>query len=298
MKQFVITTIVLSFVVVWLIGFLSHQNRRQAEAELEQQQRQEEQTAQEIHRQALAIGVFKASPAMEQRHVWVTKHVYREGRHGDTPVHILFRSNSKDPWQLVGTGTKLGQVPDLVLTAYHIFEGVPGYYGCRKIGPNEFTGNEPVVPIVECKSAENADDAVSCRIDEDSPDYPLISAPVVTNMFRTWAQGKLYEMKFAPAKIRFNTYPEQTIQNFLQVRMESASGAYYFFFDWVIEPGESGTSAIMEGEADNRYLVVTRCQPIDQEVYDKLPLDAKRLMKWSPEKLYGIGNLIIVEPQP
>jgi hypothetical protein len=246
-----------------------------------------------IHQKALAMGLFNAPPHYEERHVWISEHDLPPGRDGDTPVHILIRKDNQDTWRLCGTGTRLGKKKDYVLTAYHVFEKNPGQFGVRKIGPNEFTGNEPVIPVVECKAGGQADDAVICVIDEKATTFPLIEVPESPSMMKEWKTDQLYSVQRWPAKLNFTTYPEKEMSTVLKV--EVRPGVFFIFFDWAPYHGESGTAAIMEAQKPTAYVVIIRAEIIPQGVYYQLPEeDRKYLPGWSPEKRYGVGVLVNV----
>ena len=246
------------------------------------------------HNKAVALGLFGASSEIAERHVWITEHSKGAGRYGDVPVHIMFRKSNNDVWQFRGTGTRLGKRPNFLLTAYHVFEGSTGQFGCRKIGPKELTGEEKNIPIESCEYFGNADDAVVCLINENRPDFPILSVPVSENMFHNWAD-KNYQCKIWPAKIHLTTYPERTVQNIFFIQVDSS--AFHFIFDWKVMPGESGTSAVVEGEKENAYLVVIRDQAIPPNVINQLTESEKKLLNLSKGKIYGVGNLILLDPK-
>lgn len=249
-----------------------------------------------IHEKAEALGIYNAPWQIEKRHVSISERKRGVGRYGDVPVHIMARANSNEVWKLCGTGTMLGKRPGYLLTAYHVFEGRRNQYGCREISPKEFTGKEQVIPIISCQSNGNADDGVICSVDQNSLDFPSIEMPVLTNMFNGWVPTKSYNAKVWPAKIHFNTYPEITINNLLFI--EIGNGAFHYIFDWTVAPGESGTGAFIEGGREDAYLVVIRGQQIPKAVIDQFPEKDIIRANWSPSKVYGVGNLILVNPKP
>ncbi|MDO8594921.1 MAG: hypothetical protein Q7R93_05450 [bacterium] len=243
------------------------------------------------HQAAIALGLFDAPSEIEERHVWVSRHVPVVGRNGDVNVHVMSRTNDLDTWKLRGTGTWLGKYPTSVLTAYHVFEGRQAQYGCRRIGPNEFTGNEQIIPIVSYSI--QADDSFSCGIDTNRLDFPMIDVPPSTNIFREFLK-KDYPASTWFGKIRLSTYPEKLIQ--VLVSTEVAPGAFHMLFDWTPVPGESGTSGILQTGNTNAYVVVIRGQIVPKQVFDQLTPENKKLFHWSEGKLYGVGNVVNIDP--
>lgn len=251
-------------------------------------------TASSVHEKAIELGFFNAPPEFEERHVWITQNCPGEGRYGDVPVHVLFRHEKDSAWELCGTGTRLGKNPGYILSAYHVFEGRPGQYGARRIGPKELKGSEKVVPIVSCQYMGNADDAVLCAIDENRQDVPTLNVPEAKSMFRNW-EIKDYEAKTWPAKIHFSTYPDKVIQNIMYI--EVRPGSFHYIFDWPVVPGESGTGAFVEGAKEDAYLVVIRGQAIPEMVFNQLTPEEKKRINWSPGKIYGVGVLVLLHPK-
>jgi hypothetical protein len=241
------------------------------------------------HDKALALGLKGAPSEIEERHVQISEHPQVVGRHGDTTVHIMFRKNDQSEWGLCGTGTKLGKYPDFILTAYHVFEGRVGQFGFRKIGMNEFKGKEPIFPIVSCQST-NADDSIICTSSTNSSTFPVIAMPISTNMFKNFVDDKMYDTEMYPTKIRFSTYPEKSIQNVLYIKI--GPKASHLIFDWTVMPGESGTSASVESMGENDYLVIIRGLKIPRIVWEQCTPENQKLLNWSEDKLYGVGNLI------
>ncbi|MCX6716573.1 MAG: hypothetical protein NTV72_01475 [Candidatus Taylorbacteria bacterium] len=247
-----------------------------------------------VHKKAEAIGLFGAPKEIEERHVWISENAKGADEYGNLPVHIMFRYNEYDTWKLRGTGTRLGSFPNHLMTAYHVFEDASGQFGWRKICPNEFSGNEKIMPIIsrELANETDTDDSILCRIDTNRTDFPMLSLPASTNRFREW-EKKDYAAKVWPAKIHFKTYPKKTIQNVLSV--EVTPGIFYFIFDWQVMHGESGTLATVEGEKEKAFLVIIREQEVGKETFDNLLPENRKLMNWSKGKKYGVGVLIAID---
>lgn len=247
----------------------------------------------EIEEKARALGIAHAPLAIKERHVRISERVYAPGRHGDIPVHIMFRRHDEADWLLVGTGTRLGKFPNSVLTAYHVFENRPGQYGIRRVGTNEFSGKEKIMPVVLWNDGGNGGDTISCAFDEDGQTYPLISVPTSTNMFREWDANRTYPTRVYRVGASLLTYPNQPISTVLDV--EVGPGTHHLFFDADPVPGESGTSGELVGDMDpENYLVVIQVQPISSRVISRIKEGERHYVNWRPGKLYGVGVLIKV----
>ncbi|MEI6345957.1 MAG: hypothetical protein WCO79_01875 [bacterium] len=247
----------------------------------------------ETHKKAVALGLYTASSEIEERHVWISEHVLTPGKGGEVPVHIMFRKNSREVWQLVGTGARLsGKYTNSILTAYHVFEEYTGQHGCRKIGPSEFTGNEPIIPIMSINSARNADDAVLCTIDPESRLFPTLSAPLATNMFNGFKPGRTFKTDSIDSRVRFGTYPEVDIRGLTDTVVDN--GAHHVLLNWLPLQGESGTVAQAEGAPDGIYLVVISQDVVYKSLYDQLPEGhKKRFVGWTESKHFG--NAVVVK---
>jgi len=246
-----------------------------------------------IHKKAVAIGFVGAPKETEERHVWISEHEHQPNKRGDVPVRIMFRVNEKHEWESRGMGTRPEAYPDSLVSAYHVFEGTPGQYGWRKIGPGEFTGQEKIFPIVSCKSMGQADDAIVCSI-RDHGDFPVINVPTSTTMFRDW-EYRDYDTTGWKGKIRLLTYPEQEIQAALYIEVKP--GVFHVLFDWDVVEGESGTGAIIEEEGmSDAYLIIIRSQMLPEAVADRIPQAERERIHWSKGKLYGVGNLVRLNP--
>ncbi|MBI5126784.1 MAG: hypothetical protein HZA80_03410 [Candidatus Taylorbacteria bacterium] len=252
-------------------------------------------TASEIHEKALGLGLIGAPPHIEERHVSISSHSHAYGRNGDIPVHIVSRTNSTESWKLVGTGTLLGKYTNHVLTAYHVFEDHAGQYGYRHIGPNEFTGNEKVVPIISVKDDEGkGSDVVISISDPTRSEFPVLTVPRSNSIPNGFDADQTYMIDTIQRDISFSTYPHRSISTFVKTKMTEA-GANYVFINWVAMPAESGTSAILEGEDSNSYVVIIRGQALPKEFYDKLSEEVQQTLSWTPEKMYAVGNFIRID---
>ena len=275
------TTLII--VLLAIIGFLAFNTHRKSQRGA-------------IHKKALALGLFGAPQEVEERHVWVSEHPQIPGRNGEIPVHIMFRKDNHDSWELTGTGARLGgKYTNWVLTAYHVFEGRSGQYGCRKIGTNEFTGKEPIFPILSLPPTLQVDDSIICTINPDGLVFPHLTATLSTNVFGYDSEDakRQYSGETWPAKIHFGTYPEKTIEGLLSVKVRG--NTHHVTMDWAPVPGESGTVASVEHEDHNAYLVIIRGAPVAERLLEQLNPENRKRFKWSKDKIYGIGNLVKIE---
>jgi len=246
------------------------------------------------HNKALALGLFNAPAEIEKRHVEISEHKRQIPPGENTPVHIMYRTNSAETWRLRGTGGLLGCRPGYMLSAYHVFESAPGQYGVRIICPEEISGKQPIVPITSCEFNGNFDDTVICSVDTNRTDFPELKVPVSTNMFKDWKGDEDYESRVLPSKIHLETYPDITIQNLLTVQVRP--GVYHYIFDWKVMPGESGSTAKIEDERKNVYLVIIRGMPIPAMIFNQIHPTEQPMFHWYPEKIYGVGVLVKVNP--
>jgi hypothetical protein len=98
-----------------------------------------------------------------------------------------------------------------------------------------------------------------------------------------------------PAKVRLLTYADKEIQNLYWV--EVRPGVFYFWLNCAVVRGESGTGAFFEEGRPSIYLVIIGNQSIPKEVFDHMPTQDKKIMGWSKDKLYGVGNLVFIDPR-
>jgi hypothetical protein len=210
----------------------------------------------------------------------------------------MLRRQEGSNWELVGTGARLGMFPNVVITAHHVMEGIPGQYGIRTVGPNEFTGTEKILPIVHCVHEGQGDDNICCIIDAERVDFPVIHVPKLAGMFDYVGEVTTKVWPYEH-KIRFSTYPEKEISGLFALEVQPS--VLHVFFDWRPMPGESGTTASIEGTASNLYLIVIGARKIEKELYEMLtkalPPETVKNLNWSEEKIYGVGNLIPMTPK-
>jgi hypothetical protein len=168
----------------------------------------------------------------------------------------MFRQYEGIPWQLIGSGSILGSDSNSLLTAYHLFAGLKGQFGYRRIGPKEFTGLEKISPILshETLNAEHVLDAAICVVEDGGNTFPIIDMPNSEKVFTNFGNTN-YDNKLVSADIRIETEPEKLFEGFLRIHVKR--GCEYVAFSMAnIVPGESGTVATIAGQ-DKFRLVIT-----------------------------------------
>ena len=237
-------------------------------------------------RKTVAMGLKGADSDIIDRHLWISDHSPETPVNSNyVPIHIVFRKNQSDSWLMMGSGTLLTKFPNHFVSAYHVFAGQPGHYGCRLVSKKELIGEEKVVPIVKLGSGTNGDDSIIGKIDPSGTDFPRIDVPESESVFKEFTDG-IFHGESYPAKIHLLTYPEKTIKGAFWIEVKP--GTRYIFFQWDVKPGESGTGGIVEHEPPGYFLVAIR----------HVLVDDKALMKklGMPNNIYyGVGHLIKIQ---
>ncbi len=246
------------------------------------------------HIQQEALGLYRAPAEIARRHVEISMAAKPAKSGEDVPVHIMNRKTASDPWRLCGTGTQLASNPRAVLTAYHVFEERARQYGVRVISPKEFSGTEPVVPIVNVDAAGSTDDAVICSINPEGAIYPVINVPRSDMMLRGYDPQKKYVMRTYFTNVRLLTEPDKLTRTVFHIEMRP--GLFHVVVDRETLPGESGTGAVIKGDGPGRYLVLIKQFEMPTGTVEQLTPENRKLLNWHPGKQYTLANMIGVDP--
>ncbi len=235
-----------------------------------------------VQTKAESLGMYDAPFEVAERHVMVSS-LGAPASDVGTPVHIMYRQDERYIWTLTGTGLLLKDFPNRILTAYHVFEERSGQYGYRRIGKNEFTGNEPIIPVVSLDSNVNADDSVVGVIGSV---FTKITAPKA-DTFKQW-KTKNYHAQMWSDKVKFTTYPGKEINGLFWVEVKP--GTFHVFINCDVVEGESGTVATVKER--NGILVIIQKMTIPLDTYRLLPKEVQDTMNWSPKRTYALANFI------
>jgi len=234
-----------------------------------------------------ALGLQGVPFDIANRHIQISQQVAAsQVRQDDVPVHIVYRRDQSDEWHLVGTGTIFSSWSNSVVTAYHVLAGAPGQYGCRRIGAAELAGCEPVMPIVGFKNpTKDVDDVIVLDLGVKGSSFPEINVPESDKIFKGFG-NKDFTLTRQEALIHPLTYPGQTQQSAFSV--EVRPGVTYVFSFGEVQPGESGTSACVDGMPSDCRLITVRPDHINNQ-------DLATWLGTTNNAPYSVGYLIKVK---
>lgn len=220
------------------------------------------------------------------RHVQIVENFNSVSYHTNyIPAHILYRNHVTNTWRMVGSATILRKYENCFLSAYHVFEDKPGYYGIRAISKDALYGLEKVIPVVSVVVQTNIDDAILGVFDSFKGTYFEIDVPISKTRFKDFEDSVFLECGPFRSKITSLTYPQDTINGLFYLNV--SKGVQYVFMDNDFERGESGSGLLVQGGPEGSIVVAVRSVSFnDKEISEILGI--------SRRKSYGVGLIVKV----
>ncbi len=224
-----------------------------------------------------------------ERHLGLTQRSGKDFHPDYTPVHIVSREDKSSPWMFGGTGTLLNKTGTL-LTAVHVLErDTPVEFGYRLIGAPELNGTALVKPIVGIIDMGDIGDAVACSTGKDGV---FSFFPVIPKKYSGRPAAKTDErfgVRVAPPniKIRLLTEPDRVIRCLAAFKPSETVTGIIFEFD--VQPGESGTGAIIEGGEYDEFMVVTHHHLMNGEALKSFGYPDEK------PRVFGLGHILKID---